>query len=1061
MTTLGLQRTFRVLYWANVWLMTVGCSLVVADEPVEFKNQIAPIFEQHCIRCHSPDHRKGDVSLATLDDLKSNDYVVAGNPDASYLIELVTSQVGEPPAMPKKAPPLSAGEVDLLRRWIRQGTPWPPDVVVKEKAKADSSWWAYQPLNVVRFSESTSPQSPGSESRASTIDDFIRANLAEHQLKPSPPADRQTLIRRLSFDLHGLPPTPEAVDAFVSDPDPLAYEKLVDRMLESPHYGERFARHWLDIAHYADTHGFERDQRRDNAWQYRDYVIRSFNEDKPYDRFLQEQIAGDVLWPDNEVAVIATGFLAAGPWDFVGQVETKSPELRRSARSLDLDDMATQVMTATLAMTVNCARCHDHKLDPISQQEYYQLQAVFAGVKRGDRVVSDAAFRQYEEQKQSLVARRNSLDLEKGRLEGKGLDLADIVGGGNGLGTGTYRHAIDPRDAKVQTQNFGNLENVVTNRFAQSPFEFIDGVVIPDGENGKTEIPVSSTGVTIRGLPKTSGNAWDMIRNGPVASQHSPELDGIDFTKDGHSLLGLHANAGITFDLAALRRALELPPNEAGSPVQRTSESAGNRGELSGLEVPDTGGSESAATPLRFTAQLGYFGAVGNYFADAWVFVDGHKVAEYRKLSRADGLQKIDLELPASGRFLTLVSTDGGNGYSMDQIGFGDPQVKLAVQRELAEEARHRLAEIEAQRAGIDKELEQLGSPPRFYGIVREESIADVQLLTRGDPESPSGEPLAPAALSSLAMLDPDLGTLETDEGERRAALARWTTHPDNPLVRRVIVNRLWLWHFGSGLVDTPSDFGYGGDRPSHPELLDWLADELAKRNWSLKAMHRLIVTSETYKQTSYDGPLSPSEQNNRDVQGSPSYVHANNIDADNRLLWRQNPRRIEAEAIRDSVLFVSGKLNLQRGGPGFEDFAYQEAYAPIYTYITADEPTLWRRSIYRYIVRTTPDQFLTTLDCPDPANLTPKRLTTTTPLQSLSLYNNDFMLRQARYFAERLRAEAGDDVEAQVRRGFALSFGRQPTAEEVRLATDFVEQHGLFSLCRSLFSSNEFVYVD
>ncbi|MCA9201303.1 MAG: DUF1549 domain-containing protein, partial [Planctomycetales bacterium] len=218
------------------------------------------------------------------------------------------------------------------------GAKWPDGVVIKEKAKADGSWWAYQPLKC----------------NGATIDDFIRAKLAEHGMKPSPQADRRTLIRRLSFDLHGLPPSPEEVDAFVSDPDPQAYEKLVDRMLDSPHYGERFARHWLDIAHYADTHGFERDQRRDNAWRYRDYVIQALNDDKPYDRFLQEQIAGDMLWPDDEQAVIATGFLAAGPWDFVGQVETKSPELQRSARSLDLDDMATQVMTATLATTVNC-----------------------------------------------------------------------------------------------------------------------------------------------------------------------------------------------------------------------------------------------------------------------------------------------------------------------------------------------------------------------------------------------------------------------------------------------------------------------------------------------------------------------------------------------------------------------------------------------------------------------------------------------------------------------------------------------------------------------------------
>jgi hypothetical protein len=985
--------------------MTACCSLAEADGPIDFGNQIAPIFEQHCVRCHSPGNNEGDVSLTTFDDLESHEYVIAGNPERSYLIELVTSRDGEPPAMPKEAKSLTKVEVSLLKRWIAEGAKWPDGVVVKERAKTDASWWAYQPLKI----------------EGTTIDAFIRAKLAEHQLKASPPADRRTLIRRLSFDLHGLPPTLEAVQAFVEDADPKAYEKLVDRMLESSNYGERFAQHWLDLAHYADTHGFERDRRRDNAWRYRDYVIRAFNEDKPYDRFLQEQVAGDVLWPDDEQAVIATGFLAAGPWDFVGQVETKSPALRRSARSLDLDDMATQVMTATMAMTVNCARCHDHKLDPISQREYYQLQAVFAGIERKDRVVSDAALQQYEKEREELLARRNRLDFEQGRLEGEGLNLADIVGGGNGLGNGAYRNAIDPRNAKVQTRDFGNLGNVVTNRFSPSDFQFVDGVFIPDGDDGKENIPVTSTGVTISGLPTTSGKAWDMIRNGPVASQHSPELDAIDFTTDGHSLLGLHANAGITFDVAAIGRALLPDPRE------------------------DQTGKGSRPT-LHLTAKVGYFGAAGNNFADAWVFVDGRKVAEFQKLRRADGLQEIDVELPASARFLTLVSTDGGNGYGMDQIGFGDPRVKLASPPTLTDEVRSRLAEIKAQRERIKQDLEQLGPPPRFYGVVAEKAFPEVRLLTRGNPESPSGDALPPAAFSALAMLDSGLGTLETSEGERRAALARWITHPDNPLVRRVIVNRLWQWHFGTGLVDTPSDFGYGGGRPSHPELLDWLAEELVKRNWSLKAIHRLIVTSETYKQMS---------------TATPTDIDPTEIDADNRLLWRQNPRRIEAEAIRDSVLFVSGRLNPRRGGPGFEDFKYQDAYAPIYTYVTADDPTLWRRSIYRYIVRTTPDRFLTTLDCPDPANLTPKRLTTMTPLQSLALYNNDFMIRQARYFAERLERESGNDANAQVRRAFALAFGRQPLPQEARIATDFVERQGLFSLCRSLFNSNEFVYVD
>jgi len=323
--------------------------------------------------------------------------------------------------------------------------------------------------------------------------------------------------------------------------------------------------------------------------------------------------------------------------------------------------------------------------------------------------------------------------------------------------------------------------------------------------------------------------------------------------------------------------------------------------------------------------------------------------------------------------------------------------------------------------------------------------MPEVQLLVRGDPESPQGDGLAPAAVSALAMLDPHLGTLQSTEGDRRAALAHWITDSANPLTSRVIVNRLWQWHFGRGLVATSSDFGFGGDRPTHPELLDWLSAELIRSGGSLKGMHRLIVTSQTYRQQSKFTP---------DSRGKA-------IDEGNRWLWRQNPRRIEAEAIRDAVLVASGKMNHHPGGPGFEDFTYQEAYAPIYTYITADEPRLWRRSIYRYIVRTTPNRFLMTLDAPDPANMTPMRSTTTTALQSLALYNNEFMLKQSQYFAARVEAEAGDQVGDQVRQAFLIAFGRRPSNVESAMSASLVDQIGLFALCRSLLNANEFVVID
>ena len=292
------------------------------------------------------------------------------------------------------------------------------------------AWWSVQPIirPVVPQVEGEATQ-PGNP-----IDAFVAVKLREKGLAFSTEADRRTLIRRLSFDLLGLPPTPEEVSAFLEDRRPDAYERLADRLLASPHYGERWAQHWLDIAHYADTHGFERDQRRDNAWRYRDYVIDSLNADKPYDQFLREQIAGDVMAPDKPAAVIATGFLAAGPWDFVGQVETKSDMLKRAARAGDLDDMVTQVITATVGMTINCARCHDHKLDPISQREYYGLWSVFAGVRRGEREVNAGEASEHAAKLATWNHERAEMDRRIDQLAGRPLDLADIVGGGNGRG---------------------------------------------------------------------------------------------------------------------------------------------------------------------------------------------------------------------------------------------------------------------------------------------------------------------------------------------------------------------------------------------------------------------------------------------------------------------------------------------------------------------------------------------------------------------------------------------------------------------------------------------------
>ena len=1013
---LMLERSFTVRSSG----MLAGCFLIltitgtgsptVADE-VHFEKQIRPLFQQHCGSCHGPKVQKSGLRMdAKSFAFKGGDSgvaIVAGKPEESDVVRRITTT--DPNLkMPPQGAGVSAADADLIIRWIEQGAEWPETdfdrAALKDPRLSHWAWQAVISPTVPSIPESAAADRP----RLSEIDRFVVSKLSDKGLQLSPEADRRALIRRLSFDLLGLPPSPEQVQSFADDTAPDAWEKLVDMMLESPHYGERWARHWLDVAHYADTHGFERDQRRDNAWRYRDWVIRALNADLPYDQFLKDQLAGDVLRSDDSAAVAATGFLAAGPWDFVGQAETPSPVLKRIARADDLDDMITQVMTSACAVTINCARCHDHKLDPISQREYYSVAAVFAGVKRGERVLSVKEQKNLADTRASLEQQLTTARSELGKLRLDGWSLADLVGGGDGHGTGNADQGIDPISGKSISNKRGFLDIALPNKFAISAAKYVDGVVIPDG--GVGDVVISSTGFIARDVPDTSGKAWDAIRNGPVNSQFSTTLGGIDFTTDAHSLLSLHANSAITFDLAEFR-ASGLPEN------------------------------------AQFRSQVGYFGQTPRLGASFHVLLDGERVIERLGIGRDDGLIDVVIPIPATARFLTLMATDNGNDISHDQICFVNAQLE-PFGKEPSDLEATRIAELTRRVAELQQQISAVPEPARIYAAVAE-IPPSMHVHLRGNPEQP-GEEVYPGAISSVSSLKADFGNSALSDAERRVAFAEWITSSDNPLTRRVLVNRLWHHHFGAGIVDTPSDFGIGGSQPSHPELLDWLAERFLRTGWSIKAMNRLICLSAAYRQTSRP-------------KVSDLVHQAGRIDSANRLLWRQNPRRLDAESLRDAVLMVSGKLNTEMFGPGYRDFEYKEEYAPVYTYITADKPDLWRRSVYRFIVRTTPDQFMATLDCPDAANLTPARNVTTTSLQALALMNNDFMLRQSKYLAERVASEAGAEknTQIQIQTAFRIALARLPSQHESDAASQLLKKWDLTELCRALLNSNEFVYID
>jgi hypothetical protein len=694
--------------------------------------------------------------------------------------------------------------------------------------------WAWQPIKKPTVPTIRNPQS----AIRNPIDSFIAARLAEAGLTPSPEADRRTLIRRLYFDLLGLPPSPERVRQFIADRDPRAYEKLVDELLASPRYGERWARHWLDVVHYGDTHGYDKDKPRPNAWPYRDYVIRAFNEDKPYARFVEEQIAGDVLYPGTRDGYQAMGFIAAGPWDFIGHAELPETKIDgKIARHLDRDDMVANTIGTFNSVTVHCAQCHNHKFDPIPQEDYYSLQSVFSALDRADKkyFVGDAA----------KTERFNQLD-------GRQRDLAE-------------RKRVIERDAAKEAGEAITKLDALIAEAAKNP------------DNAK--------------------------------------------------------------ELADLRKQRAQLVDVAMKPEKRAERDA------------------IAAELTQLNAELAKFPKPEIVYAGMVHYGTG-----------------------------TFIGT-GANG----------------------------------------------GKPRPIY------------LLARGQVTTP-GREVTPGALSMLSF-QPARFTVAKDapEGERRAALAHWITDPNNPLTWRSIVNRIWQYHFGAGLVTTPNDFGLNGARPSHPELLDWLAAEFRDTGGSLKKLHKLIVMSATYRQTS--------------TQHS-----ALNTQHSNELLWRQNRRKLEAEAVRDAVLTVSGKLDLTMSGPGWQDFVVEHPeHSPHYEYGLADpeDARTWRRSIYRFIVRSQTQPWMTALDCADPSMRVDKRNESLSPLQALALLNNGFMITQAQHFAERLQKEKPNDLAAQIERAVWLAFGRKATATEQQKYLVFARRYGLPNFCRVLLNLNEFTFAD
>jgi mono/diheme cytochrome c family protein len=897
-------------------------------ENADYSRDIQPLFARHCYDCHGPETQESKLRLDRRSSLlqggdSGEPGMIPGKPDQSHILQLVRGIDAGKVMPPAPAERLTDAEIQLLERWIAAGAVWPGS----ENEEADENpnatrHWSFQPLT-----RKTPPQIDSPWIR-NGIDAWILQRLQQRQIAPSQQASAIDRIRRLNLDLHGLPPTPAAIHNFATNPDRNAWEQLVEDALSNPHYGERWAQHWLDLVRFAETNGFETNRERPNAWPYRDYVIRSLNEDKPYNQFIREQIAGDALGVPE-----ASAFLVAGPHDIV-----KSPDINLTLmqRQNELDDIIGTTSSAVLGLTLGCARCHNHKFDPIRQTDYYAVQAVFAGVQHGDRSLPPTAESAAESAKLSA------------------------------------RITILQQQLKPWIRQNHPLRPAVTATGNDDEF--------PEFQARKLRFVIEATNSSqpcIDELEVFSGSANVALATFGTTTAASGSLQGYAIHQLKHINDGLHGNSHSWIaDKESGWVQLTFPKLVA---IQRLAWARDKEGQF------------KDRVPVKYRIE-----AAGE-----------------------DGIWKV---LASSADRQPFGGTSTEPEYDFSAATPEDRQILEASYTELRSLEKRRL---------------QLNSGISVYAGSFSQP-GPIHRLFRGEPNAPreSVTPNAIRFLGDLQLSD------ATPEQQRRLAFANWAAADSNPLTARVIVNRLWQWHFGRGLVTTPSDFGLAGTSPSHPELLDWLATELIDHNWSLKHIHRLILTSATYQQSGLPRPEALAK------------------DAATELWWRFPPRRLEAEPIRDCILAVTGVLNLEMFGPGFNGFEVQLENVRHYFPRSEWGPGEWRRMVYQTRVRLEREAVFGVFDCPDAATSVPRRSRSTTPLQALNLFNSGFMLQQSELFADRLQRERPNSPEKQIHHAFQLCFGRDPDNEELQRSLDFVTSHNLAALCRALLNSNEFVFV-
>jgi hypothetical protein len=898
------------------WLLS-AMAPAFAQDTLTYEMHVRPILTQHCLACHGPAKQMSSFRLdrkssAMLGGDFGEPAIVPGKSTDSPLVQYISdpnhSNAMPPPGEERRS--LKGEEVETIRQWIDQGAVWDETISSNEEGM---NHWSYQPLR--------------RQWEHSSIDEFLDAQRRELGCDTAPPASPHAIARRLSFALIGLPPDPTQVQRFVqefSEDEDLAVERWVDGLLASPHYGERWARHWLDVVRFAESDGFEMNHPRVNAWPYRDYVIDAFNRDLPYNVFIREQLAGD-----RSGVEAATGFLVGGPWD---RVKSPDPVLTANQRADELHDMVSTTSSTFLGLTVGCARCHSHKFDPISQQDYYRIKACLSGVQHGERPIGhpDADSRQSEID--ACIAKSVAIRQQLRQLE------PPAMPGSSPARRSPVSHRENVENFSAVSARWVRFEILATNG-AEPCIDELE-ILAVDGTNVARDAFVKSSG----DFPNNSFHQLSHVNDGRFGNEYS-------------WISNSPGTGWLVFDL----------------------------------------------------------GKVVSLHAIVW---SRDRTPEPRYSDRV------------ATQYTLSVSTDGDSWTVLADASDRRDRNAAATSNDASEPLREQLKQLE-------RTMQGLREGPQVYAG-KMVSPEPVNRFHRGDPMAPK-EAIAPGGLASFASFELPL---ETSSVDRRVALADWIASPDNPLTPRVMVNRLWHYHFGTGIVDTPSDFGKGGGSPSHPELLDWLAVQFIEHGWSIKKLQRMICTSRAYRLDSM-----PTQESKR-------------RDAGNRTLSFFPPRRLEAEPLRDTILSVCGELDLKMGGPGFDLFEPNENYVRVYETKTTYGPAEFRRMVYQRKPRAELDLIFGTFDCPDAGQIQPKRNMSTTPLQALNLLNSRFMLDRSRALASRIEQETGTSVEDQIDRAYWLLLSRAPTRQETDLCRDFIHQQGLEAFCRGVFNSNEFIMV-